>query len=95
MTDTHNESSPDNDSDLESIGYAAALDELDQILDELDDDRIDIDVLSERVERAAQLIAICRSRIGTAQARVAEVVATLETDPVENAGAESDEASPM
>lgn len=78
----------------EPIGYAAALDELDQILDELDDDRIDIDVLSERVERAAHLIAICRARIGTAQDRVAEVVATLESDAEETKGDQQNEPRP-
>ena len=55
--------------------------ELDTILSELDDDGIDIDVLSERVERAAELIAVCRSRIAAAQARVAGIVGTLEAAP--------------
>ena len=65
--------------DQPDIGYADAMAELDTILSELDDDGIDIDVLSERVERAAELIAVCRSRIATAQARVAGIVGTLDT----------------
>jgi len=60
------------------IGYADAMAELDTILAELDDDNIDIDVLSERVERAAELIAVCRNRIGSAQERVSQIVETLE-----------------
>lgn len=67
-------------SETDAIGYADAMAELDEILGELDDDDIDIDVLSERVERAAQLIAICRGRIGTAQERVAGIVAGMD-DP--------------
>jgi len=62
----------------EDIGYADAVAELDEILAQLDDDGIDIDVLSELVERAAKLIAICRSRISTAQQRVARVVESLD-----------------
>lgn len=73
MTDSDT-SSPD------QIGYADAVAELDEILDKLDDDGIDIDVLSELVERAALLIGICRGRISAAQERVAGVVKTLETD---------------
>ena len=47
-----------------------------------DDDGIDIDVLSELVERAAHLITVCRGRISAAQQRVAGIVETLETsDP--------------
>ena len=70
MTDT-----PSTD---DEIGYADAVAELDDILAELDDDGIDIDVLSERVERAAYLITICRGRINSAQQRVAGIVESLE-----------------
>jgi exodeoxyribonuclease VII small subunit len=63
-----------------NIGYADAMVELDEILAELDDDGIDIDVLSERVERAAELIAVCRSRITAAQERVSGIVDSLDTN---------------
>jgi len=66
-------------SSTDDIGYADAMTELDSILAELDDDAIDIDVLSERVERAAQLIAVCRNRISAAQQRVAAIVDDLDT----------------
>lgn len=68
-------SSPPSSAD---IGYAEALAELDAILGELDDDGIDIDVLSRRVERAAYLITICRTRISAAQLQVAEIVKHLD-----------------
>ena len=53
------------DTALDDIGYADAVAELDRILDQLDDDGIDIDVLSELVERAAHLITVCRGRATT------------------------------
>lgn len=59
-------------------GYAAALEELEIILDELDDEAIDIDVLGTKVERASVLIAFCRDRIRTAEMQVNEIVADLE-----------------
>lgn len=64
----------------DSIGYADAIDELDAILAELDDDGIDIDVLSDRVERAAHLISVCRQRISAAQQRVSTIVEGLEAN---------------
>jgi exodeoxyribonuclease VII small subunit len=64
---------------VDEIGYADAITELDDILGQLDDDDIDIDLLSELVERAAHLISVCRGRITTAQNRVADIVGTLET----------------
>ena len=76
----------------ESIGYADAVAELDAILAELDDDGIDIDVLSERVERAAQLITVCRGRIAAAQDRVAGIVETLDSGSP-NGSADPDNAT--
>lgn len=72
-------------SSTDDIGYADAMTELDSILAELDDDAIDIDVLSERVERAAQLIAVCRNRISAAQQRVAAIVDDLDTSAADEA----------
>lgn len=59
-------------------GYAAALTELEDILDQLEDDDIDVDVLSTKVARAAELIRLCRSRIRAAQLSVEEIVAELD-----------------
>ena len=80
MTDTE-DSTSDGRIDPADIGYADAMAELDDILAELDDDAIDIDVLSERVERAAALIALCRGRIATAQSKVAGIVEALDVAP--------------
>ena len=60
------------------IGYADALSELQQILSELEAADIDIDVLATKVERAAELIRVCRGRINTAEVRVKEIVAGLD-----------------
>lgn len=69
MTETSNE---------EPIGYADAMHELEQILDELEGDQLDVDVLAERVRRASDLVKLCRTRITRAQDDVARIVADLE-----------------
>ena len=61
------------------IGYADALSELQQILGELEAEDIDIDVLATKVERAAELIRVCRGRINDAEVRVKEIVAGLDS----------------
>ena len=60
------------------VSYAAAQQELDTILRELEDDTIDVDHLAERVERAAVLIRHCRERIGAARTEVERIVADLD-----------------
>lgn len=62
-------------------GYAEALAELEAILDDLDDDRLDVDALAAKVERAAHLVALCRERIAGARLAVEEVVTDLDGDP--------------
>lgn len=63
----------------ESIGYADALTELGDILDELERDDLDVDVLAERVKRASELIKLCRTRIARAQTDVDKIVTDLES----------------
>jgi exodeoxyribonuclease VII small subunit len=63
----------------EEIGYADAMRELDDILEELERDDLDVDVLAVRVQRASELIQLCRGRIARAQADVDRVVSDLES----------------
>lgn len=66
------------DPDTPAVSYRAAADELEQILADLDDDHLDVDVLADKVRRAAELIAFCRSRISSARMEVEQIVADLD-----------------
>ncbi len=68
--------------------YAAASGELEQILASIEDGSADIDELSERVERAAELIKLCRAKLERTDLRVREVVEELQR---EVAGQDDDE----
>ena len=63
-------------------GYADAIDQLETILREIEDDDVDVDLLAERVSRAAGLIDFCRDRIVTARAAVDEAT-TPDADPAD------------
>ena len=62
----------------DAIGYAEAMRELEEILDELENDDLDVDVLAVRVRRASELIHVCRARITRAEDDVAKIVTALE-----------------
>lgn len=64
--------------DLDDLGYAEAVEELEAILAELDGDEVDVDVLAERVRRAADLVQLCRRRLDAARVEVTRIVADLE-----------------
>ncbi len=78
--DTHDDSG-------DHVGYAEAMTELEGILDELEGDHLDVDVLAERVRRAAELIKLCRARISRAQEDVNRIVTDLEVFESEIGGA--------
>ena len=62
----------------EPATYADAMTELQQILAEVERDDADIDLLAAHVERGAELIEWCRTRVGAAQHRIDEIL--LATD---------------
>jgi exodeoxyribonuclease VII small subunit len=62
------------------LSYNQAADELEDILTELDSETIDIDKLSARVRRAAELIRVCRERIAGARLEIERVVAELDDE---------------
>ena len=61
-----------------SIGYAEAVDELEEILSELESDDVDVDHLATQVKRAADLIELCRGRLDLARTEITRIVADLE-----------------
>ncbi len=63
----------------DEIGYAAAMQELEEILEQIEADDVDVDLLSARVSRAAELIRMCRERIHATRIEVEEIVAGLGT----------------
>lgn len=68
--------------DLDPVpaGYAAAVDELETILRQIEDDEVDVDALADRVHRAAGLIDWCRDRILSARTAVDEATSGLDPD---------------
>ena len=61
----------------ETTTYAEASDELETILQQIEDGSADVDVLGERVERAAELIRVCREKLSGTEARVTKIVDEL------------------
>jgi exodeoxyribonuclease VII small subunit len=57
--------------------YAAASEELEQILQDIESGEVDLDLLTEKVERAAALLATCREKLAATEAKVRKVTADL------------------
>jgi exodeoxyribonuclease VII small subunit len=61
----------------DEVTYAAASGELEQILQDIESGEIDLDVLTDKVERAAALLAICRQKLAATETKVKKVTAEL------------------
>ena len=64
--------------DGESISYADAIVEVEQILAELEASDIDVDKLAERVKRASQLLQLCRERLSVVHVDVEKLISGIE-----------------
>ncbi|MFO8052663.1 MAG: exodeoxyribonuclease VII small subunit [Candidatus Omnitrophota bacterium] len=60
------------------IKYSQAVDELNQILADLEAERIDVDQLSAKVKKAVELIKLCRERIENTEMEVKTIVKEFE-----------------
>ena len=59
------------------LTYSEGSAEIESILDEIESGQIDIDVLSEKAERAAELIKLCKEKLAGTELRVNKVVEEL------------------
>jgi len=62
----------------EEIRFSEAMDELQAILSRIEDDETDIDALAGELQRAAQLLEVCRGKIRRAEVEVTQIVQSLE-----------------
>ena len=66
--------------ETKSLSYTEAINRLDKILEDIDQSRIPIDVLAERVVEAATLLKRCKSVLTETEAKVRDVLESLEKD---------------
>jgi exodeoxyribonuclease VII small subunit len=62
----------------ENINYTAAFQELQTIVSEIEDGEISVDILSEKVKRAALLITICKKKLVETEGDVNQILKELE-----------------
>jgi exodeoxyribonuclease VII small subunit len=63
----------------EKPGYAAAFEELQKIVSEIERGDISVDELSEKVKRAALLIRICKEKLSATEGDVNAILKELES----------------
>jgi len=65
--------------------------ELEQIISEIETEDVDVDVLAEKVKRAALLVKLCKTRLRNAEEEVKKIMAEIEADSNEGSGPGEDD----
>jgi exodeoxyribonuclease VII small subunit len=60
------------------LSYSAAIAELEMIVGSIESEDIDLDVLAEKMKRAAVLIKFCKDRLKNTEEEVKKIVAEME-----------------
>jgi len=63
-----------------TLTYSEAILELNEILSDLESERIDVDEVSLKVKKAIELIRICREKIEKTELEVSKIVKEFEKD---------------
>ena len=64
----------------DEITYSLALEELQEIINDLESDQIDIDELAKKVERANELLQQFQKRLTSTQMQVEKIIEALNED---------------
>ena len=67
-----------------NITYEAAFKELRQIEADIQNESVSVDVLTEKIKRASELIAICQSKLTKTEAEVNKIISQMEQKPPGN-----------
>ena len=62
------------------LKYSQAIEELNQIVEDLQKETVDVDELSSKVKRAVELIKLCKEKIHKTELEVKNIVKELEEE---------------
>ncbi len=63
--------------------YRAALSELEMIVQQIENEEIDIDILTEKIKRADYLCKFCRAKLRNTEEEVKNIIKDIEQLPEE------------
>jgi len=65
---------------VEDISYKQAIEELEQIVNEIESGELDLDELLKKVERSAALLLYCKEKLKNSETKLNQVIKKLESD---------------
>jgi exodeoxyribonuclease VII small subunit len=67
---------------MENLTYEAAYRELQTIASEIESESVSVDVLADKVKRAAELITFCQAKLRNTETEVNNIIKQMESKPI-------------
>ncbi len=67
----------------DSPNYKEAMDEIEHIVEEIENETVDVDMLAEKIKRAAFLIKLCKQKLRKTDDEIKKVLDELEHEHAE------------
>ncbi len=64
----------------EEFSYQDAITEIETILEKMENEELDVDVLSSRIKRVSQLIKLCREKLHKTEQEVEKILDEMEKE---------------
>jgi len=62
------------------IKYGEAIQEIEQILAQIEQEELDVDDLTSKVQRVSELLTICRNKLRTTEQEVEKIMKNIESE---------------
>lgn len=64
----------------EKFSYQDAINEIENILQKMENEELDVDVLSDQVKRVSHLIKLCREKLTKTEQEVEDILAEMDKE---------------
>lgn len=72
-----------------TLSYKNAIEEIESIVDEIENENVDVDVLAKKVKRATYLIKLCKEKLKKTDNEVKNILEEFEEDKAEETDLEA------
>jgi exodeoxyribonuclease VII small subunit len=62
------------------FSYKEAISEIEEIINKLENEEIELDMLSENVKRASELILNCKNNLKTSEDEIEKIISSIQPD---------------
>lgn len=64
----------------QQIKYGEAIEEIEKILKQIENEELDVDELTSKVKRVSELLSLCRKKLRTTEEEVEKIIRDIEAE---------------